>query len=318
MTVTNAVIKAIIKKLIKNEAYGIEVSNLLNAEFMQYAVEFFKKVAIAKLNNQSITADWYKKEMLDSSLSKSELAINSGTNEKTITNAFNSSRKDIVISASDQHYEKLHAVISEVVRTHKDLNLTLTIKLKGVAVDLDINESLIVISSLAAKRDAISSGLWSSAGKRVEKPLMLTLCKIHSAPEENYAIKLKGTAKKLKTPVDVETDIDFEREIDFYLVDAAQQYKCEVKLMSKGNPESADAVIARGSRVFVANKLSDTNKKQLNSLGVGWVELRCPDGYKRFAKVLQQFNIPHQEFTGDIELKLNEIFDEILVREFNL
>jgi len=160
--------------------------------------------------------------------------------------------------------------------------------------------------------------MWSSAGKRVEKPLMLTLCKIHSVPEENYAIKLKGKAKKVKTPVDVDTDIDFEREIDFYLVDAAQQYKCEVKLMSKGNPESADAVIARGSKVFVANKLSDTNKKQLNSLGVGWVELRCPDGYKRFAKVLQHLNIPYQEFTGDIELKLDEIFDEILVREFNL
>ncbi|MFN2393825.1 MAG: CfrBI family restriction endonuclease, partial [Pyrinomonadaceae bacterium] len=146
-------------------------------------------------------------------------------------------------------------------------------------------------SSLAAKRDILNGGLWSNAGKRVEKTLMLTLCKIHSVPEENYAIK--RTAKKLKTSVDVETDIDFEREIDFYLVDAEQQYKCEVKLMSKGNPESADAVIARGSKVFVANKLSDTNKKQLNSLGVGWVELRCPDGYKRFAKVLQHLNIPY-------------------------
>jgi hypothetical protein len=32
------------------------------------------------------------------------------------------------------------------------------------------------------------------------------------------------------------------------------RYKCEVKLMGKGNPESADAVIARDSRV-----LSQTN-----------------------------------------------------------
>lgn len=312
MTVTSAVIKEIIRKLIKNEAYGIEVSNLLNAEFMQYAIEFFKKVAIAKLNNQAITTDWYRKEMLHSSLSKTELAINSGTNEKTITNAFNSSKKEIVIDASNEHYEKLYTVISDLVETNKDINLTLTIKLKGVAVDLDINESLIVISSLAAKRDALNGGLWSSAGKRVEKPLMVTLCKIHSVPEENYTAKLKGKAKKIKTPVDVDTDIDFEREIDFYLLEGERQYKCEVKLMSKGNPESADAVIARGSRVFIANKLSDTNKKQLNSLGVGWVELRCDDGYQRFAKVLRDLKIPHRTFDGDIDRRLNEIFDEIL------
>ena len=61
MTITNVVIREIIRKLIKNEAYGIEVSNLLNAEFMQYAIEFFKKVATAKLNSESITKDWYKK-----------------------------------------------------------------------------------------------------------------------------------------------------------------------------------------------------------------------------------------------------------------
>ncbi len=141
---------------------------------------------------------------------------------------------------------------------------------------------------------------------------MITLCKIHSVSEENYAIKLKGKAKKVKAPVDLDTDIDFEREIDFYLVDDAQNYKCEVKLMSKGNPESADAVFARGSKVLVANKLSDTNKKQLNSRGVEWVELRCDDGYKRFAKVLSNLGIPHSDFSGNIDRRLKEILDEIL------
>lgn len=38
--------------------------------------------------------------------------------------------------------------------------------------------------------------------------------------------------------------------------------------MGKGNPESADAVIARDSKVFVADKLSDLNKKQLDTLKV--------------------------------------------------
>ncbi len=57
------------------------------------------------------------------------------------------------------------------------------------------------------------------------------------------------------------------------------QHKCEVKLMGRGNPESADAVIAKDSKVFVADKLSDTNKKQLNSREVEWVELRSTGGF---------------------------------------
>ncbi|MGI8495592.1 MAG: CfrBI family restriction endonuclease, partial [Pyrinomonadaceae bacterium] len=61
------------------------------------------------------------------------------------------------------------------------------------------------------------------------------------------------------------------------------QYKCEVKLMGKGNPESADAIIARDSKVFVADKLSEMNKKQLNSLRVNWIELRSANGFQKFA-----------------------------------
>ena len=81
--------------------------------------------------------------------------------------------------------------------------------------------------------------------------------------------------------------------------------------MGKGNPESADAVIARDSSVFVADKLSDTNKKQLNSLKVSWVELRDKDGYKRFNKVLEDLDIPHKEFKGDANKELEKIFRKI-------
>ena len=47
---------------------------------------------------------------------------------------------------------------------------------------------------------------------------------------------------------------DFEREIDFFLKENGKIHKCEVKLMGKGNPESADAFIARESNIFVADK----------------------------------------------------------------
>ena len=148
-------------------------------------------------------------------------------------------------------------------------------------------------------------GIWSIAGKKVEKPLMLTLCKLYQVADENYPVKLKGK--------NVEVDeTTFEREIDFYFIEGNKQYKCEVKLMGKGNPESADAVIARDSRVFVADKLSDMNKQQLNSLNVDWVELRSENGFQKFAGVLDSLNIPHGEMLEVSEENLEIIFDEII------
>ena len=302
MTLTESVAKNIIQKLIKGEDYRIEIVTLINAEFLQYAIDFFKKVIDAKLKIQDITTDWYKQEFLNPRLPAQEIAIHSGLNKKTIHNMFNSSTKEIVIDASNENYDTLFEAIKNLVDTEHDLELTLTIKFKGVSVDLNISESLIVINTLAVKRAELRGGLWSTAGKRVEKPLMLTLCKLFGVDEKNYAIKFKGKSKKKP---------EFEREIDFYLIENDNNYKCEVKLMGRGNPESADAVIARDSKVFVADKLSETNKKQLDSLGVGWVELRSENGYKRFAVVLRHLSIPYEDFNDDIEIRLSQIFKEI-------
>ena len=65
----------------------------------------------------------------------------------------------------------------------------------------------------------------------------------------------------------------------------------------KGIQKSADAVIARESRVFVADKLSDLNKSQLDDLGIEWVELRQQDGFTRFEQVLSNLTIPHQQLS---------------------
>ena len=302
VTLTEQVAKRIIQKLIQGEDYRIEVVALINAQFLQYTIDFFKRIVDAKLKNKGITIDWYKKEFLNENLSAEEIAINSGLNRKTISNMYNSATKEIVIEASREHYEELYQAIQNLVDGENDLDVTLTLKLKGVSVDLNVSESLIVINTLAVKRAALRGGLWSTAGKRVEKPLMLTLCKLYSVPEQNYSIEVKGE------PL---SEADFEREIDFYLINGKQQHKCEVKLMGKGNPESADAVIARDSKVFVADKLSDTNKKQLNSLKVEWVEMREHDGYKRFKKILENLKIPHEDVEGRIDKKLESVFKEI-------
>lgn len=302
MTITEQVAKNIIKKLLKGEDYRIEVVTLINAEFLQFAIDFFKRVVEAKLKSQNITADWYKKEFLDPSLPARDIAINAGLNKKTIHNMFNSSTKEIVINASNEHYDSLYETIKNLVETENNIDLTLTIKFKGVSVDLNVSESLIVINTLAVKRAELRGGLWSTAGKRVEKPLMQTLCKLYDVPDKNYAIKVGNK---------IVGDADFEREVDFYLIEGRSQYKCEVKLMGRGNPESADSAIARDSKVFVADKLSETNKRQLNNLGIEWVELRSIKGFQRFETVLNHLKIPHGKLPENIEKKLELIFNEI-------
>ena len=299
MTITENVVKKIIRRLLRGEDYRTEIVTLIDAEFLQFTIKFFKKIIDAKLKNKNITADWYKKEFLNSSIPAEDLAIYAGLNKKTIHNMYNSSTRTVVLDASHKHYDTLYETINNLAHSEQDLELTLTIKFKTVSVDLSISESLVVINTLAVKRAGLRGGLWSAAGKRVEKPLMLTLCAIYGVSNRNYSVKIKNKS--------VNKD-DYMREVDFYLTHANNRHKCEIKLMGKGNPEGADAVIARNSRVFVADKLSDTNKKQLNDLGVEWVELRSEVGFRRFEHVLNALDIPHSSQAGDIEKALEETF----------
>lgn len=301
MTVTGTVIKNIIRKLLAGEDYRTEVLALINAEFLQYAVDFFKRVACAKYDNKSITVDWYKKEFLNSDVFRpEEIAIHSGLNKKTITNAYNSASKKIILEASLEHYDTLYNAINSLTE-QDELDIALTIKFRNVSVDLNINESLIVINTLAVKRSALRGGLWSTAGKQVEKPLMITLCALFQVPKKCF---------------DQRNLPESERESDFYLFDeSGKDYPCEVKLMGKGNPESADAVFARSSRVLVANKLSETNKQQMNNDNILWVELQTKDGYERFEHVLNTLSIPCKPISGNIEEALEKILSIILSDE---
>lgn len=297
MTLTDQVVKNIIKRLIKGQDYRIEVVALINAEFLQFAIDFFKKVIEAKLANKDVSIDWYKKTFLNRNLSSEEIAINSGLNKKTITNMYNSASKEIVLDASNVHYDVLYESISNLIENQTDIDLTLTIKFRGVSVELNINESLIVINTLAVKRAALRGGLWSTAGKRVEKYLMATLCKVFDVPYEHF--------DQSKIPASM-------REVDFYLIKNNTYSRCEVKMMGRGNPESADAIFARESNVFVADKLSDLNKQQADMLNVKWVELRDENGYKRFARILQELKIPHTDFNGNLDTHLDKILSELL------
>jgi hypothetical protein len=301
MTLTDHVVKNIIKRLIKSHDYRIEIVNLINAEFLQFVIDFFKKVAVAKLNSENITIDWYKKSFIDADIPTDDIAINAGLNKKTISNMYGSATRSIVIEASSKHFESLYSNIQALLEIEKEVELTLTIKFKSVSVDLNVSESLIVVNTLAVKRAQLRGGLWSTAGKRAEKYLMLTLCKLYKVDEKYYNAShfVKDKGKKV------------DREIDFYLLNDGNEYLCEVKLMGKGNPESADAVIARDTNVFIADTLSQQNKNQCEQLNINWVALREPEGFRRFKSVLEKLNIPHKDFKGDLDETLNTILSEL-------
>jgi len=194
--------------------------------------------------------------------------------------------------------EELPEAVSVLLRSdHRDIEYRPILKRNGVGLHLSLDETLIVVNTLAAKHAEIRGGAWSGLGKRLELPLMLTLAKLNQVPSSHYAGKgLTGEA----------------REIDFhFLSNSGDQFFCEVKLMGKGNPESADSTIARRSNIFVAQTLSDKNKSQLTNRGHHWVELGAVDGYRRIHTVFSYLDIPCAEFTGDLDSALDDIIPEV-------
>jgi len=85
--------------------------------------------------------------------------------------------------------------------------------------------------------------------------------------------------------------------------------------MGIGNPESADATIARDTDIFIADTLSLLNKEQLPKRSCNWVELREEGGYKKIYEIFTELSIPCSEFKGDLDKSLDTIiplvFNEI-------
>ncbi len=278
MTLTQIAADKVVNKLLLGQDYRIEIVSLIESEFLQYAVDFFKKVVYAKLEGQKITKDWYKNEFLDpKKVSLDEIIINSGLNKKTISNMYNSAKREIVLEICPEYYDNLAKNIEELTKI-EDLNVELKLELNSVSVKLDLNETLIVVNTLAVKRAAIRGGAWSTVGKVVEKQLMTKLCEMAGVPKEYY--------NQEKLPKSV-------REVDFYLFNGKNEpQKCEVKLMGKGNPESADGALARDVKIFVADKLSDLNKQELERKQILWVELREQESLIKFKEILKELEIP--------------------------
>ncbi len=297
MSVSNTVVRNIVRKLILGEDHRDEVINLIDAEFLNYTADFFKKIVEAKHSNVD-AEDWYENSFLSQELPKNEIIIHAGLTQKTIFNIYGSARKDIVVQAAKKHFASLNSLIQHLTNQEQNLEFSFSLRVKDKSVQLSKKESLILINTLATKRSQIRGGTWSAVGKRAEKPLMLTLCKLFSIDEDLYLVDT-GFASSA-----------YRREVDFKLIGPEGGVKCEVKLMGKGNPESADAVYSRDTHVFIADKLSDLVRNQLDDNNIKWVELSS-GGFRKFGKVLSDLNFNPQEPPKNIRPFLESVLDEV-------
>lgn len=299
LTLRPDVVAEIIRRVLDGRDHRDVVVDMIDAIFVSDVLDFFEQVVKAKIRNEGITVDWYRSHFLNDQVDKDDFAMNGGLNMKTIGNKRGTQRKEIVIEESLEHHDRFLELVDSL--TDDAVNIDLSLTLGKVTVHLDLNETLVVINALAVRRAAIRGGAWSTMGKRVEAPLMETLCRIFEV-DSRYFTRALGEDRSL-------------REVDYYLIlPNGQRAKCEVKLMGRGNPESADAIHARDTDVFVASTLSDRNKRQLDSANVLWTQLQEPSGFMRFHGTLRRLGIPHVELREgvDYSTRINRAIQDTL------
>lgn len=286
MTFDDLVVNNTVEKLIRGEDYRQEVVNFINSSFLDFALVFFKRILEAKMDNIGINIDWYKKYFIqENNFSADEAIIFAGINKKTISNIYGSATREIMLNVASENIDYLKSLLDMLEDNNDSIGIIIKISYNSISIELNLNESLLVINALATKKIALRGGAWSSIGKRVEKPLMIKLCELCKVPKDFINSEVFKKNNKM----------DFDREVDFKLYNSKKdkEFRVEVKLMGKGNPESADAVIARESKIFVADTLSEQNKKQLKSLRVEFLKLKnnknCVDDFK---KILKKLDIP--------------------------
>ncbi|MBQ9432854.1 MAG: CfrBI family restriction endonuclease [Synergistaceae bacterium] len=288
MTFEEGAVNRTISRLLSGEDYRLEVVSAINAQFFDFSIGFFREILEAKLNGNSINMLWYSQHFINAeNITPDDAAVYSGLNKKTITNIYGHATRKIVLDAANSNFEYLRSMLQELENdADNNLAVTLSISRNDISVSLSLTESLIVINALATKKLQIRGGAWSSIGKEVEKPLVDELCRRAGVPAEN--IDNRNFSR--------DRNLDYDREVDYKLISrTGKTYRVEVKLMGKGNPESADATIARDSDIFIADTLSLQNCSQLRARGIEYLMLRENTHIlDDFRGILDRLNIPYR------------------------
>lgn len=288
MSFEHKVIDKTVARLIKGEDYREEIVNAINASFFDFSIKFFKEIVSAKMDDDKIDLEWYKNKFINNeTLDPAECAIYAGMNKKTITNIYGTAKKQVVLDVANENFDYLAKIIDELNQdSNEDIGITIKLTYKKIFVELNLSESLLVINALATKKAAIRGGAWSSIGKKVEKPLVTKLCQLSGVPKSNIDDSVFVR----------DMELDYDREVDYKLYDIDRNViRVEVKLMGKGNPESADVIFARDTKLFIADTLSDQNKNQLEANNVKYIEMKNNHHIlDDFKKILKEMNIPYK------------------------
>lgn len=289
MTFSDKIVEQTVDRLINGDDYRESIINDINAQFLDFALIFFKRIIDAKMNDTSITLEWYTNTFINTTAySSDEIAIFAGINRKTITNIAGNAKKETIIEFSNANFTYLSNMINNLEQDMEEqIDIIITLSYKDISVKLNLTESLLVINALATKKIAIRGSAWSAIGKTVEKPLVDKLCELVKIDikyiDNKHFIKNKNK--------------DFDREVDYKLISRDNRiYRVEVKLMGKGNPESADAIHARDTDIFIADTLSEQNKNQFKANNIQFIELKGSTKDKilaDFRSILDILNIPY-------------------------
>lgn len=267
--------------------YRDEVINAVNAQFFDFTLKFFHEIVDAKFYGHDINLEWYREHFIDGdNVSPEDALIYAGLKRKTITNIYGTSAREVMINAARNNFAYLRAILDELENdSANDLAVSISISHNDITVRLSLTESLLVINALATKKLQIRDEAWGAIGKRVEKPLLDELCRRSGVPEE--FIDRKNFRRDRNLPYDRETDYRLKSI-------AGKTYRVEVKLMGRGNPESADMTIARDTDIFIADTLSAQSQSQLKERGTEFLTLRGNDRIiQDFTEILDRLNIPH-------------------------
>lgn len=284
-----ASVAEVVKRALLGRDHRDVVIDLIDQEFILESMQFFDRIIEAKQTGIDGASDWYEGMLTRDSKDVKELAWGAGTNLKTISNKLGSSRRELVLNEARNHLSSFRQLIDSLISETSEVELTLTVD--NSIVQLDTSETMVVLNALAVRRAGMRGGAWSSIGKQAEAPLMEALCRVFQVPEHRYSRRIERDTAR--------------REVDFYLYrEVGQPVKCEVKLMGKGNPESADHTAARQTNVFVASTLSQSTRNSLDEQNVMWTELQVPNGLLRFQQTLGAYAIEHTTVSED-EVEVN-------------
>ncbi len=299
-TITTEMQRHIIRELLSDGGnHRLAVFQQINRQFLDYALAFFDLARRSKVKWEEThegddeAAAWYKRFALEQASDRDDLQIVAGIPAKTVTNIYGGASQVTILNAAADNIQFLTDTLQELNALRK-AGPAVRIAM-GDGFEFTHSESLLIFNSLAVKRAQISGGNWSSVGMQVETPLLQTLCLL-------YGIDGRYHRKAMKK--------DSRYQVDYMLQRRGVEYRCEVKLNGRGNPESVTSAIARDPRILLADWISDQNREKLNASDIAWIDFSDQRGFRRFADVLDKFQIPHSEPQG-LD-RLDSILDQIL------